>query len=156
MSMRGWLLGTQHRVLARMVEEQKRYRTDKAISLDEPVPHTRDSADVQERYSDLYRPDRHVTWEDVTPAQEPVDYEVPTGPDKPSIEELSEAEAGHAVMMHDEFEMPLPEVAYIMNRRVNDIAAQLGQARVNFRERTGGIQPAEEAAQPAPSEDSDV
>src|SRR5690554_4053460 len=38
MSLRGWLLGVQHRVLQRLVAKQRQYRRDKAISLDEPLP----------------------------------------------------------------------------------------------------------------------
>ena len=125
MTLRGWLLGTQHRALRRLVEEQRRYRSDKKYSLDAPIPNTQDDSDYHERYADLYQPERHVTWEDVTPSADPVDLDVSLDED----ERGTTASPEHALMLHDEFEMDPKEVAFTMNLSANALAAHLAQAR---------------------------
>ena len=46
-------------------------------------------------------------------------------------------DARHAVMMHDEFEMDLVEVAFTMEQSVRETAALLEQARTSLHQRQG-------------------
>lgn len=134
MSLRGWLLGIQYRVLRGLVERQRAYREQKAVSLDEPLPPNSAAYDAQEWFWDWYRPDAELTWEDVTPGDTPVDLEV-------SLEaeglELDPSDSYHVLMMHDEFEMSIPEVAFIMSRTARQTVDLLERARA-----TDGLRPA--------------
>ena len=155
MSLRGWLLGTQYRVLRGMVKRQKDYRRDKAVSLDAPVPPAGpEGFDTQEWFYAWYQPDNDLTWEDVIPGDEPVDVEAPLEPEKARLS--PDEDAYHVIMMHDEFEMSLPEVAFTMSRSVDKLAEELSQARVNLRERGIRATPPENLDHPAPPEGSDA
>ena len=150
MGPRAWLLGTEYRVLRGLVERQMAYRRDKAISLDAPIPTDtahRAGDDTQEWFYEWYQPDAVTTWEDVTPGQEPLDYEV-------NLEEGADLfsenpDAYHVLILHDEFEMSLPEVAFSMGRGVEETAELLDQARATFRERIGSEAPVRETDHPA-------
>lgn len=150
MGLRAWLLGTEYRVLRGLVEQQKAYRRDKAISLDAPIPTdaaNRAGDDAQEWFHEWYQPDAVLTWEDVTPAQEPIDYEI-------NLEEGADLfaenpDAYHVLILHDEFEMALPEVAFSMGRGVEEAAELLDHARVTFRVRIGQEEPIQETDHPA-------
>ena len=150
MGLRAWLLATEYRVLRGLVERQKTYRRDKAVSLDAPIPTDpshRAGDDVQEWFYEWYQPDAVLTWEDVTPAQRPVDYEVPLDNDDLST---AGADAFHVLMMHDEFEMDLPEVAFTMSRGVEETGELLDRARASFRQHVGNPPPIETADHPTP------
>ena len=154
MSLRGWLLGTQYRVLRGLVKRQKDYRRDKAVSLDAPVPPAGpEGFDTQEWFYAWYQPDNHFTWEDVIPGDRPVDVEVPL--DQENARLFSDEDVYHVIMMHDEFEMSLPEVAFTMGRAVDELAGQLNQARANLRERGIRATPPEAMDHPAPPDGSD-
>lgn len=155
MSLRGWLLGSQYRVLQAMVEQTKSYREEKAISLDEPIPEEPNDPDdaVQEQFWEWYQPDIQITWEDVVPSYEPVDYEVPLSATHETFE--LDPDSRHVLMMHDEFEMSLPEVAFIMGNQVNETAERLQQARATLHERMVDQPLREEVTPPAPPEGSD-
>lgn len=151
MSLRGWLLGVQHRLLRGLVAQQRAYRADKAISLDERVPINRAALDTQETFWDWYQPDVEILWEDVIPGVEPVDIEIDLDKDgRDALLPLDES-ARHVLVMHDEFEVPLPEVAFIMGRSVNEIAGMLATARTDLRERLVGEAPMGEDDQPPPT-----
>lgn len=158
MSLRSWLLGTQYRVMRGLVNNLRRYRREKEVSLDEPVPDNPDAHDTEEWFWDWYQPDRALLWEDVIPTQEPDDIEVPLDEtrerlrddvnqpsDRQFVEE--ETERRHVLTLHDEFEMSLPEVAFTINRSPIAVAELLEQARVGLREREADE---EETEHPAP------
>lgn len=154
MSLRGWMLGTQYRVLRGLVKLQKDYRQDKAASLDAPIPPAGpEGLDTQEWFYEWYQPDDRFTWEDVIPGDQPVDMEVPLGREKARL--FSDEDVYHVIMMHDEFKMSLPEVAFTMNRAVDELAEELSQARANLRERGIEATPPEMMDYPAPPEGSD-
>lgn len=133
LSLRAWLVSVLHRTLRGMAVQQRRYRRDKAISLDEPIPPGVLSFDTQEWFWEWYQPDVTLTWEDITPGTRPVDIEVPLE----SPEDLFALDENHqhVLMMHDEFDMPLSEVAFVLGRAVNETAELLDQARASLRER---------------------
>ncbi len=159
MSLRGWLLGVQHRRLRQLVEQQRSYRDDKVISLDEQIPINYDSWDSQEAHWDWSQAeggDWHVElWENIIPAQTPVDVEIDL--DKVGQEALLPLDetARHVLMMHDEFEVDLPDVAVIMGRGVNEVAELIALARADLRERLGNQPAIAEDDEPAPPEGSD-
>ena len=141
-SLQGWLLATQHRLLRGMVRQAMRYREEKALSLDEQIPPDAKAEGEQERfqYPGAYQPEGDITWEDVTPGSEPIDVNAPLYSEDgiPNEETFHlDPDARHAVMMHDEFEMDLQEVAFTMERSVQDTAALLEQARTSLHKRQG-------------------
>lgn len=159
MSLRGWLLGTQYRVMRGMVERLRKYRHDKAISLDAPIPP--DGADFQaeEWFYEWNQPQSaDLTWEDITPGLAPVDLEIPLNGNRNLF--TLDPENYHVLMLHDEFEMPLSEVAFTLSRSLNETAAMLDQARVSLRERLAEEDPATQRGthtdHPAPPDGSDV
>ena len=159
MSLRGWLLGVQHRLLRQLVAQQRRYRDDKVISLDEQIPINYDNWTSQETFWDWAQPeggDSSVSlWENIIPAQTPVDIEIDlekVGRD--ALLELDET-ARHVLVMHDEFAVDLPEVAVIMGRGVNEVAELIQMARANLRERLGPAPGIREDDEPAPPEGAD-
>ena len=136
MGLRSWLLGTQYRVTRGLVNRLRGYRHEKNISLDEPVPTDPDSQDTQEWFWDWYQPEQELTWEDVIPSSEPEDVEVPLGGDREEL--LENVEARHALVLHDEFEMSLPEVAITINRTPEAVADLIERARAGFAKRGAG------------------
>lgn len=133
MSLRGWLLGTLVRAVRGVVDAQLAYRRDNALSLDAPLPMNRAAFNTEEWFWEWYQPDAIMTFEDITPARVPVDYEISLT-DSDVTHGLDE-DGRHVLMMHDEFELSLPEVAFTLNRSVHEMAALLDQARVDLRER---------------------
>ena len=143
-SLEGWLLGTQHRLLRGMVAEAMQYREEKALSLDEQIPADARAEGEQARFQYGYQPEAEITWEDVTPGREPVDVNAPLYAAEgenggiPNEETFHlDPDARHAVMMHDEFEMDLVEVAFTMEQSVRETAALLEQARTSLHQRQG-------------------
>jgi DNA-directed RNA polymerase specialized sigma24 family protein len=154
MSVRGWLLGNLYRTLRTMVEQEHEYDEDKAISLDEEVV-LADSENqaVEEQFWDWYQPDVNLVYEDIIPATQPVDFEVPLYATRESF--ALPPDPRHVVIMHDEFEMDLPEVAAVLGRNLNEIASLLQEARATLYERIGGERGIEEVDHPAPPDGSD-
>lgn len=136
MTLRGWLLGTQHRLLRGLIEQYQQYRAEKELSLDAPVPPDADASATEEWFWEWQQPTKgETTWEDVTPGSEPVDYEVPLHDDEetPSLA----SEDYHVLTMHDEFEMSLPEVAAALDLSAKSTAERLDRARASLHERVG-------------------
>ena len=158
-SLQGWLLGTQHRLLRGMVRETLRYRDDKTLSLDEKIPPEAQAEGDLVWYQYSFQ-DAALTWEDVTPASEPVDVTAPLFTNEDTFH--LDPEERHAVMMHDEFEMDLTEVAFTMERSVQETAALLERARTSLHKRQGAAPTADNAlsgtgeAPPAAPEDDDA
>lgn len=133
MPLRSWLLAAQHRASRGLVRNLRKYRREKGLSLDEPVELNPDDQDKQEWFWEWYQPEQELTWEDVTPSRAPADVEVELDEDRESL--LEDVESRHALILHDEFEMSLPDVAFTMGQSPNAIAELLDQARAVLRER---------------------
>ncbi|NBC15708.1 MAG: hypothetical protein GVY18_00155 [Bacteroidetes bacterium] len=152
MDLRGWLLGVQYRVLRRLVTRQQAYREDKAVSLDEPLPTQPETYAKGEWFAEWYRPETGgVTYEEIIPSTTPVDLE-------PDLRDTSQRarldpDSYHVLMLHDEFEMSLPQVAATMNRSVREMADLLDAARATFQDRHAET-PITEADHPAPPDDA--
>jgi len=152
MGLRSWLLGVQYRVLRRLVTRQQEYREDKAISLDEPLPTQPETYAEGEWFAEWYRPETGgVTYEEIIPSTTPVDLE-------PDLRDTSQRahldpDSYHVLMLHDEFEMDLPQVAATMNRSLRDMAELLDEARATFQDRQPET-PITEADHPAPPDDA--
>lgn len=153
MSLRGWLLGISYRTVKRMAEKQRQYRNETAVSLDAPLPVDSESSDVQESFWEWYQPDENLTWEDVVPAVEPVDLEIPLYDVRDTL--ALDPDLRHVLMMHDEFAVPINEVAIAMNRAVVETAELVDQARASLRERLAASEPNGPITHPSPPAGSD-
>ena len=153
MSLRGWLLGVTHRMLAGLVQQQQRYREEKAISLDDPLPINVASEHSEEWFWDWHHPDSELRWEDVTPAV-PDDVELTLDDfDDDSI--IADEVDRHALMMHYEFAVPVPEVSYIINRAAREVGELIASARVSLAERGMGQDEIAEVDEPTPPRAAD-
>jgi RNA polymerase sigma-70 factor (ECF subfamily) len=148
MSLRGWLLAAETRVVRRLVERLRAYRADKALSLDERLPSdVRGEGEQARQQYDQH--DTAFTWEDATPGTDPRDVEAPlfANPDTFGLD----PDSRHVVMMHDEFDLPLPEVASMMRRSMQDTAKVLAQARTKLRDATHATAPPEAGRDDVPT-----
>lgn len=146
MSLFSWMLGTQHRVTRGLINRQRSYQREKRLSLDEPIPTDPDAQDTQEWFWDWYQPEQELTWEDVIPAQEPDEIEVTLSGEYEEL--LENSDSRHVLMLHDEFEMSLPEVAFTINRTPEEVADLLETARASLSKR----EPVEEDTEHPPHE----
>ncbi len=140
MSAAGWLLACEVRAMRRLVEQHQAYRAAKALSLDERLPPDALAEGYQERRQ-YGQHDTAFTLEDVTPGTEPVDVEAPLFANRDTF--ALDPDSRHVVMMHDEFDVPLPEVAAILERAMTDTAKLLEQARAHLRTRKPSAQTAD-------------
>jgi DNA-directed RNA polymerase specialized sigma24 family protein len=143
MSLRAWLLGLQQRALTRIAADEAGYRDRKVISLDEEVPFREDYDAVEEAFYEFRHPFDVTTFNDVIPSQAPDDIEIDTRQPL-TDEELQYLEQSgldpsvkQLVQLHDEFEMPLGEVAQILEHSLHDLAESLSSARVHVRQWLG-------------------
>lgn len=143
MGLRAWLLGVQTRALARFQRREALYTQRKQISLDDEVPTGADEDAVGEQLYEFNQPFSVTLYEDILAGAAPDDVALSyDAEDRLSDDEL-EALAGarfddrtaQAVVLHDEFEVSLPEVAQILNTSLKDTAEALNAARVGLRER---------------------
>ena len=147
MGFRAWLLGLQARALARFVRQESRYARRKAISTDEELPTGEDQDAVEEQFYEFRQPFDVDTYEEVLAASEPADPEIEgyRGADLSAEDRAALADATfpdldrQAVILHDEFEVTLPEVAQILDASLKDTAAALNLARAGLRARIGSL-----------------
>lgn len=149
MGFRAWLLGLQTRSLARFARRENRYAQRKAVSFDEELPTNEDQDAVGEQFYEFRQPFDVDTYEEIIVGEEPADPVV--GSRKRPVEEadLSDAdrealadasfraEARQAAVLHDEFDVTLPEVAQILDASLKDTATYLGLAREGMLARFG-------------------
>ncbi len=159
LSFRAWLIGLQHRALAQLAADERRYDDRKALSLDEPVP-THEGLDASEdARHELNGTFETLTYEDLIPGSAPADVEVPLRDGTRLSDEewalLDQADldptARRVAVFHGEFALDLDEVAQIMNAQLNDVAEAYNLARTTLRERIG---PPEPPADDGPATDS--
>ncbi len=144
MGFRAWLLGLQTRSLARYAQREDRYAQRKAISLDQEVPTNEDQDAVGEQFYEFRQPFDVDTYEEIVAGSEPADPEIDrsldglSDADRAALADASfQAEARQGVILHDEFEVSLPEVAQILDASLKDTAASLGLAREGLLARLG-------------------
>ena len=134
MSLRGWLLAVTHRAGRGLVARQHMLDTDKAVSLDAPVPTEGDPSDsAQQWFWEWYQPDNVVTWEEITPGAVPTDLAEPV--DGRLLDLMDDEDARGALLLHQEFDMPADEIAYAMGTSLNELAERIQGARVTLQER---------------------
>lgn len=125
-SLRAWLLGTQHRVLQKVIQAEHLERDLWAVSLEDPVPPA-PLFDDEASFWEWYQPDDVTRWEDVIPA------DLPPAGEMPDVEEEAthglEPEPRRVLLLHDEHELPLAEVAVATGQTVRETVALLEQAR---------------------------
>ncbi|MAQ91950.1 MAG: hypothetical protein CMM84_00230 [Rhodothermaceae bacterium] len=145
MTFRAWLLGLQTRSLARYARREERYAERKAISLDEELPTNEDQDAVGEQFYEFRQPFDVDTYEEIIAGSEPADpiLRQDTVDDLPADDQAAladaslQAEARQAVVLHDEFEVSLPEVAQILDASLKDTAAAMNLAREGLLTRLG-------------------
>jgi DNA-directed RNA polymerase specialized sigma24 family protein len=132
MSLIGWLLGTQYRVLRDLVAQRKKYRAEKTLSLDEPIP-----SDVwikgqegRRQYPRAFPGGAETTWKALTTGSEPREIEAPLFTNRDTF--ALDPDSRHVVMMHDEFDLPLSEIASAMDVALQDAERMLADARTSL------------------------
>ena len=143
MGFRAWVLGVQHRALARVMRREARYTQAKGISLDEPVPTGSDA--VEGSLYEFRQPFEIVTYADLVAGSEPIDVDFDPRGNEPLTDRERQviASAGlntrtrEAIVLHDEFDLTVSEVAQIFDASLKDTAEALNLARASVRERLG-------------------
>lgn len=161
MPMRTWLLGLQTRTLARLARDEAEHDARTPLSLDQPVPTGEDADAVEEAFYEFREPFDVLTYGDLVPGTiaadaDPVeqgtstltdDDDNPYGPtDGEGPNALTEdaqadrlGRARQALLLHDEFDLSLAEVASILDESLKDTAENVNAARAGLRERMGSM-----------------
>ncbi len=159
MPMRAWLLGLQTRTLMRLARAEAQYDDRTPISLDAPVPTGADTDAVEEAFYEFREPFDVLTYGDIVPGTiaadaDPVeqgtsdltnDDDNPYGPtDGEGPNALTEdpladriGRVHQALLLHDEFELSLQEVASIFDESIKSVAENVNAARAGLLERMG-------------------
>ncbi len=159
MPLRAWLLGLQTRTLMRLARDEARYDSRTPISLDAAVPTGEDTDAVEEAFYEFREPFDVLTYGDLVPGTiaadaDPVeqgtsdltnDDDNPFGPtdgegpnaltEDPLADRLGRAH--QALLLHDEFELSLQEVASILDESVKSVAENVNAARAGLLQRMG-------------------
>lgn len=135
LGLRAWLLGMQHRVLQRLIQVEHLERRLWAVSLEDPVPPP-PLFDDEASFWEWYQPDDATRWEDVIPSDLAPAVEMPEL-DAEAIRSLS-TELRQVLLLHDEHELTLPEVAIATGQSVRQTATLLEQARIRVHESNRG------------------
>ncbi|MDT0631141.1 sigma factor [Rubrivirga sp. S365] len=147
MSFRAWLLGLQTRALARYARQEDRYAERKMISLDEELPTGEEHDAVEESFYEFRQPFDVDTYEEIVPSTTPEDVSVEgyaeadlSPQDRDLLADATFRGAARQVtVLHDEFEVSLPEAAQIINASLKDTAAMLNLAREGLLDRYGSV-----------------
>ena len=145
MGFRAWLLGVQHRALARVLRRETRYTQAKGLSLNAEVPATEAADAVEEALYEFRQPFEVVTYADLVAGTEPIDVDFDPAGNEPLTDREREAlanagldaDATEALVLHDEFDLTVSEVAQILDASLKDTAESLNLARASVRERLG-------------------
>ena len=154
LSFRSWMLGLQHRALARFQRREARYTARNAVSLDAEVPQNEEQDAVEEALYEFRLPYDVTTYSDLVAGSAPADVEIQFDENGHALDGLSEAERAYlerddielpsgvhdVVVFHDEFALTVPEVAQILNYSLKDTAQALNLARTSLREQIGSIE----------------
>ncbi len=144
LAMRPWLLGLQTRSLARITRADNRYAARKAISLDAEVPVNETQDAVGEDFYEFRQPFDVDTYEEIIAGTAPADVTAQdtdlTSDQRDALADAGfDVDAAQAVVLHDEFEVSLSEVAHILNASLKDAAAEMNLAREGLRARLGSV-----------------
>ncbi|MEL6615852.1 MAG: hypothetical protein AAFQ43_08945 [Bacteroidota bacterium] len=159
MGFRAWLLGVQHRALARVMRQEDRYTRRKTISLGDTVPASEADDAVGEALYEFRQPFEVVTYADLVAGSQPIDvdfdprgHEPLTDTERGVIAKAELApEARQAILLHDEFDLAIAEVAQILDASLRDTAESLNLARASIRQRYGS---SDRPSDPADATDS--
>jgi len=134
LSVRAWLLGLLHRVLQRYLQRERTFRRLWELSLDEPVP-PEPIYDDEESFWEWYQPDDLERWEDVLPDPSTLETERLIVEEVPpeALEPLEPIER-QVLLLHDTHEVPIQEVAMVVQRSVRETAEILQRARRRVQE----------------------
>ncbi len=132
LGLRAWLLGTQHRVLQRLLQRPEWERDLWAISLEDPLPPS-PLYDDEESFWEWYQPDDLTRWEDVLPD---TDADPEGSLDFKESETYSlDPEERQSLHLHDTHRLTLAEIAYALGTTVEQAVYLLHRAHHHLRAR---------------------
>lgn len=149
MGMRAWLLGIQHRALARVIHDENAYAARKAVSLNAELPIDPSANAVEEGFWEFHQPDDVDTYSELVAGSMPEDITITeAGSDALTENEINlvadaqiDVRHGTLLVLHDEFDLSLSETAQILDASLKDTAETLGRARATLRAYVGSVNP---------------
>ena len=154
MRFRTWLLGIQHRALARILRREARYAAGKAFSINAEVPQNESKDAVEEALFEFRMPYDVTTYDELIAGSAPDDVEIRLDENGHALGQLSPNERAYIeretlnlptesreiALFHDEFALTLSEVAQILDYSLKDTAQSLNLARTTLREQIGSTE----------------
>lgn len=137
-----WLTGLQHRALVRFLREENRHAARRAFSLTDEVPSGEAQDAVQDTWYEFRQPFDVTTYDELIPGSAPDDVALADLPDDERAAYLADAldeTQRSALLLHDEFDLSLAEVAQILDASLKDTAEAVGAARASLRARLGSV-----------------
>ena len=121
-------------MLQRYLQRERTFRRLWELSLDEPVP-PEPIYDEEESFWEWYQPDDLERWEDVLPDPSTLETERLIVEEVPpeALEPLEPVER-QVLLLHDTHEVPIQEVAMVVQRSVRETAEILQRARRRVQE----------------------
>ncbi|HWQ37622.1 MAG TPA: hypothetical protein VNM24_03285 [Burkholderiales bacterium] len=134
LSLRAWLLGSQHRVLQWIVAREQRLRQIWSVSLESAPPREPVIYDDDASYWEWHQPDDFVRWEDLIPGDVPAPEEFIALEEAP-LDQL-DAQARQALLLRFEHRLAVAEIAYILRLPVEQTRRLIGELRTEARSAT--------------------
>ncbi|MFN3595782.1 MAG: RNA polymerase sigma factor [Rubricoccaceae bacterium] len=137
-----WLTGLQHRALMRFLREENRHASRRAFSLTDEVPSGETEDAAEDTWYEFRQPFDVTTYGELIPSTAPDDLALSDLPDDERAARLRDAldETQRSVLLlHDEFDLSLAEVAQILDASLKDTAEAVNAARASLREHLGSV-----------------
>ncbi len=131
LSLKAWLSGILLRTAERIVRHRRRTReVEEAVSLEAPAP-SPPIYDDDEEFWEWYQPDDLLRYEDVLPATTVTPEDVAFVLESTKQRGRLPALERRVLLLHDRQHLPLPEIAVILRRSVEEVRIALVSARQN-------------------------
>ncbi len=131
LSLKAWLSGVLIRTAERIARHRRRVReVEEAVSLEDRVPPP-PVYDDDEEFWEWYQPDDLTRYEDVLPATSITPEDVAFVLESAAERERLPAFERRVLLLHDRQHLPLPEIAVILRRSVEEVRLALISARQN-------------------------
>lgn len=140
LSLKAWLSGILLRTAERIARHRRRTReVEEAVSLEDPVPPP-PIYDDDEEFWEWYQPDDLTRYEDVLPATTVTPEDIAFVLESAEQRERLPALERRVLLLHDRQHLPLPEIAVILRRSVEEVRVALISARRNAESLVGRAQ----------------
>ncbi len=131
LSLKAWLSGVLLRTAERIARHRRRVRAvEEAVSLEDRVPPPA-AYDDDEEFWEWYQPDDLTRYEDILPATSVTPEDVAFVLESAEQRKRLPALERRVLLLHDRQHLPLPEVAVILRRSVEEVRLALISARQN-------------------------